>query len=551
MTRSRAAAALACLAASLAVVVLAGFTPATPRAAKKGGTLRIGTINGYDSMNPFVAFSAQSYDAFIMQYPTLVQYKQVGTNKLQIEGDWARSWTTSKDGKTWTFDVRVGQWSDGKPLTAKDAVWSGNLVMKYKAGPTANLAPFISHVVSFSAPNDHTLVIRYDKAVGNVLANLQQFYVLPPQVWQAQIGTNGKGLKAYKPEDHLPSVSAGPFVLQKYDKNGTSIFSKNSKFYGPQAQVDVVGLQYFTNQDALLESFKNGGIDLIDDVPPTAVAGLQKDGRFNVTTTPGSQINDFIFNSNPKKKNHRELLNPKVRQAFEMAIDRDQIAKTVFLGHARPWASIISPLSGDWVNASIKPARPDIAGANKILDGLGYKKGSDGVRRVNGKPMSYDVITPATLDGINREFSIVQNGLRQIGVKIAQRALDGSTAFTEITAPDNKYLNFDLSMWDWVGYEDPDFMLSVLTCGQYGGWSDSGYCNPAYDKLYQQQGATVDQKKRQKIVWQMQKIIAEQRPYIMLVNLDVVQAAPKKWAGFAPFLDGYSKVLWTSPHQVS
>jgi peptide/nickel transport system substrate-binding protein len=165
--------------------------------------------------------------------------------------------------------------------------------------------------------------------------------------------------------------------------------------------------------------------------------------------------------------------------------------------------------------------------------------------------MSYDVITTTTLDGINREFSIVQNGLRQIGVKVNQRALDGSTAFSEITAPDNKYLNFDLSMWDWVGYEDPDFMLSVLTCGQYGGWSDTGYCNPAYDKLYSQQGATVDQKKRQKIVWQMQKIIADQRPYIMLVNLDVVQASPKKWAGFVPFLDGYSKVLWTSPHQVS
>ena len=180
-----------------------------------------------------------------------------------------------------------------------------------------------------------------------MLPNLQQFYILPPQVWQAQIGTNGKGLKAYKPEDHLPSVSAGPFILQKYDKNGTSIFSQELEVLRAAGAASTSSaLQYFTNQDALLEAFKSGGIDLIDDVPPTAVAGLQKDGRFNVTTTPGSQVNDFIFNSNPKKKNHRELLNPKVRQAFEMAIDRTQIAKTVFLGHARPWASIISPLLG-------------------------------------------------------------------------------------------------------------------------------------------------------------------------------------------------------------
>src|SRR3954451_24439013 len=147
MTRSRAAAVLACLAASLAILVLAGFTWSSADSAKKGGTMRIGTINGYDSMNPFVAFSSQSYDAFIMQYPTLVQYKQLGKDQLAIEGDLAKSWKTSKDGKTWTFDLHPGVWSDGKPLTAKAAVWTGNLVLKYKAGPTATLAPFISHAV--------------------------------------------------------------------------------------------------------------------------------------------------------------------------------------------------------------------------------------------------------------------------------------------------------------------------------------------------------------------------------------------------------------------
>ena len=45
-------------------------------------------------------------------------------------------------------------------------------------------------------------------------------------------------------------------------------------------------------------------------------------------------------------------------------------------------------------------------------------------------------------------------------------------------------------MWDWVGYVDPDFVLSVVGCDQYGGWSDTAYCNPAYDKLYQKQGVT-------------------------------------------------------------
>src|SRR5262249_28128348 len=144
MIRSRSAAAfLALTAATVAALGGASRTSATPTSSaapatpvKKGGILRIGTINGYDSMNPFVAYAAQSSDAFIMQCPTLVQSRQTGLEQLAIEGDWAKSWTTSKDGKTWTFKVKPGFWSDGKPLTAKDAVWTGNLVMKYKAGAT-------------------------------------------------------------------------------------------------------------------------------------------------------------------------------------------------------------------------------------------------------------------------------------------------------------------------------------------------------------------------------------------------------------------------------
>src|SRR3954451_18759667 len=127
MSRSPAAVALSLAAFAVAAAVWGGAAATRsaqhevqPLAAKKGGILRIGTINGYDSMNPVVAYSAQSYDAFMMQYPTLVQYKDVGTggqHQLAFEGDLATSCKTSKDGETWTFKLRKGTWSDGQPLT--------------------------------------------------------------------------------------------------------------------------------------------------------------------------------------------------------------------------------------------------------------------------------------------------------------------------------------------------------------------------------------------------------------------------------------------------
>src|SRR5690242_19465838 len=85
--------------------------------------LRIGTTSYIDSLNPFVAINSQSYNAFVMEYPQLVQYGP--GNKLIA--DWATSWSHTPDGKTWTFHLKPGgKWSDGVPLTATDAAWTGN-----------------------------------------------------------------------------------------------------------------------------------------------------------------------------------------------------------------------------------------------------------------------------------------------------------------------------------------------------------------------------------------------------------------------------------------
>jgi peptide/nickel transport system substrate-binding protein len=93
-------------------------------------------------------------------------------------------------------------------------------------------------------------------------------------------------------------------------------------------------------------------------------------------------------------------------------------------------------------------------------------------------------------------------------------------------------------------------MLSVVTCDQYGGWSDTGYCNPEYDELYEQQGVTLDLEERKEIVWEMQEILNTDKPYIQLVNMELLSAWSTAWDGFQPAIGGYSKKPWTQPHQV-
>ena len=176
----------------------------------------------------------------------------------------------------------------------------------------------------------------------------------------------------------------------------------------------------------------------------------------------------------------------------------------------------------------------DLTRASQLLDQAGDKMGPGGLRIADGHPMSYNVIFPPDERGTgDRTFQIMQADLKKIGIQIVQQNMDDSATFNAISAPKNKYETFDMAMWDWVPPVDPDFMLSVVTCAQLGGNSDSGYCDPTYDKLYAQQSTLVDAGARQELVWQMQQYIDDARPYIILDYPDVIEAYSTKWSGFA------------------
>jgi peptide/nickel transport system substrate-binding protein len=509
------------------VGVTAAFTAtAGGSSSKSGGTFKLGTSSRIDSLNPYVAFNQDAYNTFFYTYPVLVQYDQ----NLHYMPFFATSWKASNGGKTWTFKTRPNaRWSDGKPLTAADAAWTINTDIKYQAGGAANEAGLIAHITKADAPNPTTLVVHYKQAPGNVLGQFEQFFILPKHIWIKHTGHNGADLKTFA--NNPPIVSSGPFNLVKFTKDEIALFQKNNSYWGTKPQVDAFGLRMFANDDAMISALKAHEIDAVEALPATAEQTVKKAG-FTISDVRGLDQTDFIINSNPKKKKHRELLSLKVKEAFAHAVDRAQIIRVVFLGYAQPADSIVPATTGAWHNPHLKPETFDLALANKILDKLGYKKGSDGIRTANGHKMSYDVVAPTDVQSVPRTFQIIQADFGKIGVQLRQKAMDSTAATDFMTGPSNKYLNFDLALWDWTSLIDPDFMLSVVTCAQYGGWSDSGYCNKKYDRMYSQQQLTPDQTKRRAIVWKMQQYLFNQRPYIWLANDDSVSAVSPKWAGF-------------------
>jgi peptide/nickel transport system substrate-binding protein len=254
-----------------------------------------------------------------------------------------------------------------------------------------------------------------------------------------------------------------------------------------------------------------------------------------------------------------------VKEALSMCVDRQQIIQVVFSGYAAPTESLLGDIAKPWQSTDYQPLQFDCAKGNQILDQLGYKKGSDGIRvapATTGKyaepahKMEYQIMVPNSLDfNGDRTFSIVQEGFANAGVKVTEQSGGDSSAAYAIETDDKcdpatntGYSKFDIALWDWVASPDPDFQLSVVTKAQWCSWSDTGWSNAAYDKMYEKQGTLVKVSDRMALVHQMDKIIHDNWLYTQLVNEQGIAAYNPQWAGYDAQALGYNYNAFTNPH---
>ncbi len=534
------------------------------------GILRIGTTSYIDSFNPWNYIEGQGLNAMIMAYPLLMEVDYSKRKGYFVSGDWAKSWKASGGGKVWTFKLRPNtKWSDGKPMTAADAAWTINTTLKYADGATAVQATSLNHAKSASAPNSTTLVVRYEAPVGNALWLIGALPIVPRHIWEPyeKKQKGGKALKTFRPEGKLPMVTGGAYTIKQYEKKGTTVFIPDPNYYGPKSNADAVALTYYTNSDSMIADLRRGNLDWIDQVPFNAVNAVKKSKGVKVNEWPGGEITNITWNANQRKLKNRELLDPRVKKALSMCVDRDKMIQVVFSGYATKVESLvghISPLE----NPNLGPTRYNCGAANKALDALGYKRGSDGIRvapATSGKyaqaahPMRYEIITPTSTDfNINRDVRDREGGLgeaRRQGHAACRWRLDGDVRprdGREVRRGEEHRL-LEVRHRD-VGLDrgpEPDFQLSVVTKEQWCSWSDTGWDNPAYDKLYEQQGVTVDPAKRRAIIYKMQKMVYDEFVYTQLTNHVALDATSTKWTGFKNPLNAFSKTYYTSPKKAA
>jgi len=503
---------------TLVALVMTACRPASP---DNAAVLHVGWANKPDTLNPAYAFQSESYTIFHLIYSTLTTQATDGS----YAGVLAKDWSVSDDGLTWTYHLKDGfKWHNGEPLTADQIVWAINAIMSNPDG-WATLANYTAGFVEVVAPDPATVMIATEYPIANMDYRTSFLYIFYQPDFEKF--TTAEDLQNFGND---APIGTGPFMLKTYDKDtGVALLDANKDYVDGAPKIAGIIFQTFDNTDAMVQALKVGDIDMLTNVPASAFATVQGFENVKATAIDNTYFYELIINSvdpnnDPAPTGHPALADPVVRLAIAHAINKQDFVDIVFQGLAEPGDTIIGPAMGGgfWHNPNIVDTPFDIAEANRVLEEAGYVLGSDGVRAKGDLRLEFRLQFPSSLSVYARMADMMANWFKEAGMKANPEAMDEDSVVAA-TTPAGDY---DLVIWSWEPDPDPDFILSVLTTDQFvdGGWSDSGYHNPEYDQLYLDQQQLVDRTARQQAVWKMQELAFNDRPYIVLVYENMLQA---------------------------
>ena len=484
-------------------------------------TMRVGWSGSPDTLNPGAAVLTEAYTIFGLVYDTMYTLQLDGSFKLSL----AESINVSDDGLVYTYKIRDGvKFHDGEPLTAEDVVFTYYLYQNTEGYPW--MGDYTYYFENMEATDNNEVVITLSEAIPNIDANLVFLYVLPKHVWENEDAVDF---------ENVAMIGSGPFKMVEYKPGEFVHLAKNADYFGDVPNIDEVIFQTFESQDALVQAIKTGQVDMITEMPNTAVATLRDDPNVAVVAgapaAPG--VTDIILNQVLPENcppddglctGHPALLDRNVRLALAHATDKQKIIDVVLLGLGTPGTALLPDGLGLWYNSSITDYAYDVAMANQILDDNGYVDADgDGIRDMpdGSKSLTFRINWPSDSIEAPRLAELLSEMWADVGVKLEAQALDADT-LTAVCCP---AFDFDVILWGWGSDPDPNLLLSVMTTDEIPtGSSETGYSNPEFDDLYYQQASELDLNKRKEIVWQMQQIVFDDVVYIIPYYAQNVQA---------------------------
>jgi peptide/nickel transport system substrate-binding protein len=488
------------------------------RPVKKGGTITIALNADPDALDPTIATTLVGREVFTSICEKL--YDIDASTKLVPQLAAALP-ETSADGKTVTIKLRSGiKFNDGTPF---DAAAVKQSLDRHRTLKESARAADLAAVQKVDVVDPSTVRLTLSRPFTPLTAQLAD---------RAGMIMSPKALDAEGANFGAHPVCVGPFKFVSRT-SGSQIVVDRSPFYYDAAKVkpDRVIYKIIVDPNVRAANLKSGDIQIADQMATTTVAGVQSDPNLRVVS--GGGLGNYGFSINignvkgsaekPGPVNTPLGKSPQLRQAFDLAIDRAAINKTVYNGLYQPDCGPL-PLNSPFRPRDIPCPGRDIAKAKQLVAQSGFKP-----------PIRVNMITPN--DSQNERLAqVIQQMTKEAGFDVHVQPLEFVT-----TLDTGKAGKFDTLLNGWSGRVDPDGDLSgLVTSGGVNNYS--GMADPGIDDPIKQAAATADVAKRAQLYDMALKRLAEVRGEIYLYHNKFYLGTRKNIAGIKYYMDGLPRL---------
>jgi peptide/nickel transport system substrate-binding protein len=487
-----------------------GLALALASIASQAQNLRIGLAEDPDVLDPTLARTFVGRIVFASLCDKLVDLDE----KLNIVPQLATSYQWSADNKSLTFKLRSGvTFHDGEKFDAAAVKYN---IERHKNLAGSNRRGELAPVTTVDVIDDATVRINLSAPFSPLLSVLADRAGMMVSPKAAAANPTGFGAKP---------VCSGPFKFAERVAQDRIVLERFANYWDKsRIHFDKITFLPIVDATVRLANLRSGQLDLIERVAPSDMAAIKSDGKLATTRITELGYQGITINTGKSDQAQKNPLgkDPRVREAFELSLDRDAIVKVAMDGEAAVGNQWVPPGSAFYARNVPIPKR-DIPRAKALLKEAGVTN------------PSFTLMTPTTSDA-QRLAQVVQAMAKDAGFDVKIQSTEFATS---LNLADKG--QFDAYVLAWSGRADPDGNLySFYACKAPLNYS--GECRPKWDELLNRSRNTLDTAGRIKVFATMAAEVEKERPIIYLYHRNWLYAHSKKLSGLRAVPDGLIRV---------
>ena len=461
-------------------------------------SLQLVTSSNPSRLNPIFANDSASSQISSHIFSSLLKYDK----NLNIVGDLALSYSF-KDDTSLIFKLRKDvKWHDGKSFSAKDVKFTYDLINNPNI-VSSYTATFVK-VKSVEILDDYTIEVKYKEPYFKAL-----------EVWMMGIVPEHILKKSKDPMNdnfNKKPIGTGPYKLKSLEFSKNIELIANEDYYEGKPKIDKISYHIIADPMTTFLMLKSNKLDAgsLEAMQIERQVSKEFFNNFNVYEDMARAYTYLGFNLKRDK-----FKDPKVREALSLAIDRVELTKILFLGHASVCNGPFFPKSNAY-NKDVKIPTQDIKKAKELLKQAGYTKDN---------PLEFEIATSNSNSTRTNAAIMIQQQLSKVGVKVTLRIMEWQAFLNMVVFP----RNFDTVILGWsLSYTPDPYLIWHSDNDRKGGFNFVGYNNKEVDQLINKMQITSKPQELYKIQQEIFKKIVEDNPYLFLYIPNSIEVVSKK-----------------------